>query len=163
MNRNRLSFEEWNSKICFCPTKTILAGGVTPRCIPTLTAHTASLIMNCVMARPKKSTEDKRTHRLPHVRCTAAEYAQIQARSAQAGIGTSEFVRRMVLDGTVKVTPSKSPFDFALVNELNKIGTNLNQLTRIGNSTGQMPGGLEVIWKKLDVLLDQIIEQAEVS
>ena len=114
------------------------------------------------MARPKKSTSEKRTHRLPHVRCTPSEYARIQARSSQAGITLSAFVRQMVLEGAVKVTPSvQTPLDFALVNELNRIGTNLNQLTRIANTTGQMPGGLETIWKKLDGVLDQIIEQIE--
>ncbi len=108
------------------------------------------------MARPKKTSAEKLTRRLPHVRCTESEHAAITARAAQTGLSVSEFVRRMALDGQVVV--EESQYDFHTVDQLRRIGINLNQLTKVANSTGEVSPALDTVCGKLETILDHFIE-----
>ncbi len=111
------------------------------------------------MARPQKSTTDKRSVFLPHIRCTPAEKASVAAQAAKAGVSTSEFVRSMAIDGKVVIKESKA--DFALIYELRKIGNNLNQLTHLAHSTGKFSPKLEAVYQRLNDLLDQAIQSLD--
>lgn len=108
------------------------------------------------MARPKKPDAEKLTRRLPHIRCTEAEYELVSSRAEKAGLSLSEYVRRMALDG--EVTIREEHFEFAFIHELKKIGVNINQQTRIANATGEMPPELKRLWGKLEKILDHILE-----
>ena len=48
--------------------------------------------------------------------------------------------------------------DFETVDQLRRIGVNLNQLARVANKTGYMLDGLEEALAKVDQLLDRMIE-----
>ena len=107
------------------------------------------------MARPKKSPAEKFSKQLPPVRCTEGEYATIQARAAQANVTMTEYLRQMALKGKIMVQQSKH--DFAVADQLRRIGVNINQQTRIANATGEFPPELRRLWVTLEGLLDDII------
>lgn len=108
------------------------------------------------MARPKKNNAEKLTDRLPHIRCTETEAAVIKAQAAQAGLTVSEYARRILTEGQVIVQQSR--YDFQTVNQLRRIGVNLNQIAKIANSTGEAPPALLTVCNKLDAVLDDILE-----
>ena len=108
------------------------------------------------MARPLKNDAEKFTRRLPHIRCTEGEYAALLGKAAQAGLSLSEYVRQMAMNGKIIVRQSK--VDFTLVDQLRRVGVNLNQQTRRMNLGGTVAPELRTLWEKLDKLLDQIIE-----
>ena len=110
------------------------------------------------MARPKKDISEKLTRRLPHMRCTESEYASIQARAAQTGKSMSAYVREMALKGKIVIKESKADFD--LIQELNRIGINLNQLTRKANIHDEFPEGLEDVFSSLQEVLDKLLNPA---
>ena len=89
-------------------------------------------------------------------RCTNDEFSIIQDNAGKAGLSMSEYVRSMALYG--RLTIKESTADFALINELRKIGVNINQQTRKLNTYAQLPAALPPLWDKLSTLLDRIIE-----
>jgi hypothetical protein len=105
--------------------------------------------------RPAVPEADARSKRVT-VRLEPAEAASLTARSAQAGITESEFIRRAV-NGAEVVTPS-APANFALVHELIAQGRNLNQIARAMNRREAMPPGTHDTLAKINALLDRLIE-----
>ena len=108
------------------------------------------------MARPKKPTTDKRAQWIK-ARVSPAEHAEILLRAAGASLSSSEFLRRAALSAEVVVQQGATA-DFETVDQLRRIGVNLNQLARVANKTGYMPDGLEEALAKVDQLLDRMIE-----
>ena len=108
------------------------------------------------MARPKKPTSDKREQWIK-ARVSPAEHAELLVRAAGAGLSPSEFLRRAALSGEVVVEQPREG-DFETVDQLRRIGVNLNQLARVANRTGYMPDGLEEALARVDQLLDRMIE-----
>jgi hypothetical protein len=107
------------------------------------------------MARPTKDDSKKLSTVLPPVRCTQKEKEMIVSRSKQAGMSMSEYLRHMALRGKINIRESQ--IDFEAVQQLRKIGINLNQATKKFNSTGNAPAELKTLWQKLDVLLTHFI------
>ena len=110
------------------------------------------------MARPRKQQSEKLDKHLPAVRCTGDEHAAIRAKAAQAGLSLSAFVRAAALAQEVSTASEQSVYDLGLVMELNRIGVNLNQIARVTNSTGFVPSEVAQTCKKIDAILDQILE-----
>ncbi len=110
------------------------------------------------MARPQKDTTAKQTRRLP-IRCTEAEYTSIQTRAKDLGMSVSGYVRHMAINGEVIINENNAPFDFAFVNQLQKIGVNINQQTKKLHATDRLPPELRRLWTKLETTLDHIIEK----
>jgi len=108
------------------------------------------------MARPKKPTTDRRAQWIK-ARVSPAEHAEILLRAAGASLSSSEFLRRAALSTEVVVQHAPAA-DFETVDQLRRIGVNLNQLARVANKTGYMPDGLEEALAKVDQLLDRMIE-----
>lgn len=111
------------------------------------------------MARPRKHETARQTHWLS-ARVTADEKARIAARAAQAGLGESEYVRRMALNGKIDIRRESGP-GVAVVSELRRIGNNINQQTILAHVSGEIPPELKRLWAKLETLLDRIIQQSE--
>jgi len=107
------------------------------------------------MARPKKQTSDKREQWIK-ARVSPAEHADLLLRAAGAGMSPSEFLRRAALSGEI-VVQQNAGGDFETVDQLRRIGVNLNQLARVANMTGHMPDGLEAALAEVDRLLDRMI------
>ena len=79
------------------------------------------------MARPKKAPHEKRTERPFNPRFTVAEVEYIRTQADAAGISTHEYMRRRAMGYAISPARS-SATDPALINEINRIGVNVNQL-----------------------------------
>ena len=107
------------------------------------------------MARPKKDDSEKQNTDL-RVRCTIEEKKQIQSNAITADMTLSEYVRTIALNG--KIIIKQSMVEFTYLEQLNKIGVNLNQQTKKFNATGQAPEQLTVLWNKLETLIDALLK-----
>jgi len=117
------------------------------------------------MGRPKKTGSEKREKRLPHVRCTEAEYQSAFGHAKSAGVSLSEYMRELATTGRVVANDQPSVdqmIPFELVNQLQKVGVNINQLTRVAHATGgELPKALADAGEDLQSVLDQIIEKLD--
>ena len=89
------------------------------------------------MARPPLRPEERRDDRLPNLRVTAAERALIEDKAAAAGLTLVEYCRRAIFKS--RIAPIRSTTDQALLVELNRVGTNLNQIARHFNAGRGLP------------------------
>jgi hypothetical protein len=112
------------------------------------------------MARQKEpaaSTEQKRDCFLPRTRCTAGELAAVQSRAAAAGLTESAYLRQIATTG--RVTVRQSSADAAITAQLQRIGVNLNQMTRAMHQTGgAVPPALPATLDVLETLLFKLME-----
>lgn len=108
------------------------------------------------MSRPKKVGSEKLSTTLPPIRCTITEKALIYARSKKAEMSLSEYLRQMALKGEINIRQSAT--DFEAVQQLRKIGINLNQQTKKFHQTGFMPYELKALWPKLEALLTEMMK-----
>ncbi len=101
----------------------------------------------------------KRTEKM-NFRVSAEEKKRIQSRSAKAKMNTSMYCRDLVLSKEIVVIEGLPE----LVYELNKIGTNVNQIAFVLNSNKQGNIDLKCIRHQLDEVLDKaytILESGE--
>lgn len=86
------------------------------------------------MARPQKGGDDKRAIMI-RVRFTASEKSKLLELAAQAGLTPSDFIRVRTVGGSAQI--KKATKDRAalirLTAELNKVGSNINQIARALN------------------------------
>lgn len=80
------------------------------------------------MARPKKTPDERRDLRVAF-RLTASDALAIEARAKAAGVSVSQYARDMSLNGRVAIV-ERPGLDFDTLDQLRRIGVNLNQLTR---------------------------------
>ena len=106
------------------------------------------------MARPKKSEEEKKAMRLPHVRVKSSERAHVDAQAANAGMTTSEYIYTLAMTTEVKPRPTKLNASFLV--ELNRIGVNLNQIAHARNSGRDDPAILQYAIDELVLLMQKI-------
>jgi hypothetical protein len=85
------------------------------------------------MARPKKPPAERR-HRRINVRVTDAEHADVGDAAERQGLRPAEFMRRRSLG--IRLPPSVADQEAIadLLNEFNRNGVNLNQLTHAVNA-----------------------------
>jgi hypothetical protein len=93
------------------------------------------------MARYAQAYSGERRTDALHVQLTPAERAQIEAAAHAAGSPSlSHFARDYLLRRTMRARQvsgvRRNPDATGLMYELSAIGNNLNQLTRVANSTG---------------------------
>jgi hypothetical protein len=106
------------------------------------------------MARPEKNAEDRHGHWIKF-RCTESERNLIRERAETSGKSVSDFVRTMALGGLIEIRESKA--DVALIRELNRIGTNINQITKRLNASGHLRHqSLDIMLSRLDEYLDRL-------
>lgn len=89
------------------------------------------------MARPRKSPEDRRALRVAF-RLSAPDAEALAARAQAAGMPIGVFAREMALSGRVSVSRAEGPA-FETLDQLRRIGVNLNQLTRAYHRRGVLP------------------------
>ena len=109
------------------------------------------------MPRPRKKYSEKLTAVLPPIRCTKAEKESIKEKAKAAQLSMSEYVRQKAISG--KVIKVDSELNLEMVEQLRRIGINLNQQTRRLNTTGNMPLQLSSVWDRLEIALDKLIEK----
>ena len=121
------------------------------------------------MARPRKEKEKRRTHRLPHVRCTESEGERIRKNALASNMTVSDYLRFMALNGGVlsandnQAEQASNSFDDKLIWELHRIGNNLNQLTKKFHSKGVEPHGLRPLFPVLEKLLTRVFKHINVD
>ncbi len=116
------------------------------------------------MARPRKQPHEQRSSGV-RSDLTSAEKRYVQDQSRKAGLSEAEYVRRRVLDYTVKAAGVSARFDPALVSEINRLGTQLQALGNLANQvalychTGrQLPSDWAVLPSEIKRLL-RVVEQ----
>ena len=109
-------------------------------------------LRNTKGGRPRKTEDERRDARLPASRVTAAELAHVEEQARAAGLDVSEYVRRRALGG--RIAARRAATDDRALDELNRIGVNLNQLAHAANMGRTLEG-------KLSETLDQLQRQLE--
>lgn len=122
------------------------------------------------MARPKKDKKDRRTFRLPHIRCTEAELAMITSHAKDSGMSVSEYVRFLALNSDIiSSKPANdngqhtNDFGEAMIYELHRIGNNLNQLTKRYHQDRKEPVGLQSLFPMLEKVLDHVFKRLNIE
>ncbi|WP_226562508.1 plasmid mobilization protein [Salipiger thiooxidans] len=109
------------------------------------------------MARPKKAPGDKRDLRVAF-RLSAPDAEALGARAKAAGLSVGAYARMMALRGKVQVVTRPEP-DFALLDQLRRIGVNLNQLAREQHRRGgHDPDYLRSLCEQIETMLSQAQE-----
>ena len=108
------------------------------------------------MARPRKDNDQAKGQTVTF-RLTPDELAQVDDRAKRAGMTRSAYVRRMALRGRITVRTSAKA-DFQLVAALNRIGVNLNQLTRTANQNNRLPAPPEL--RRLCKRIEELVARA---
>jgi len=107
------------------------------------------------MARPKKEPAERRSAKLPPIRLTEAEFADLHLQADRAGLSVTELVRQRATAG--KVTPKRGLADAQLLSEINRIGVNLNQIARTLNRGGDRdPHHLDHVLGRLVAVLEHV-------
>ncbi len=89
------------------------------------------VILNCIpkeFQSIKTDNSNSETAHL-HIRVTVEEKEKMINSAKEAGLNLSRYVRNCCLDSAIVVIPNMKEF----TRELNKIGVNLNQITRLVN------------------------------
>lgn len=111
------------------------------------------------MGRPIKS-ETERLALVVAFRVSEKEHAALAARAEARGVAVAEFSRQAALGRPLTVrteaAPSAAPLPFALVNELQRIGVNLNQLTRLAHIREDVQAEIAVVLAEIRAILDQV-------
>lgn len=106
--------------------------------------------------RPRKTETDRRGEQLS-VRVRPDELATIEQRAAACNLPLSDFIREQAISGTVHVRRfnTLSAIDR---HDLARIGSNLNQIARICNATGDTARArnIEVHLEELRRFLDRL-------
>ena len=106
------------------------------------------------MPRPKKSPEEKRDLRVAF-RLSAPDAEALGTRAKAAGLSVGAYARHMALRGKLEVVTRQEP-DFALLDQLRRIGVNLNQLAREHHRRGvHDPDYLHALCERIESLIDQ--------
>lgn len=88
--------------------------------------------------RPRKTDDEYRGYSIM-VSLNEFENAKLQERADSVGLGSqkmrSSFIRKLILNAKIN---SISPISKNAIIELNRIGQNLNQLTKLANSNNQI-------------------------
>lgn len=90
-----------------------------------------------------------------HIRLNEIENRKLNDLSNLSGLSKSDVFRSLLDSAVIKELPSKDFYN--AINEIHKIGVNINQLTRIANSTGNIyEQELNNNFKKLNTILEKI-------
>jgi Mobilization protein NikA len=89
------------------------------------------------MARPPKGRDDQLSETL-RCRMRPAEYLRVRQQAARARVSLSDYARTLLLTGQVTIRQVQS-LDADAIDQLRKIGINLNQAVHKLHATGEIP------------------------
>ena len=114
------------------------------------------------MARRRRDDESERRIAAIKVQLTPSERAELDRRAAMTGLQLSEFCRVVLLsDVKAPAPPARDPdLIRKLMNEIMRVGSNLNQLARIANERRDLPryAELKAVEEKIVAALERVIE-----
>ncbi|MFT8247181.1 plasmid mobilization protein [Roseomonas sp. BN140053] len=104
--------------------------------------------------RPR--TDGQRRNGLLRVRVTPAEASEIEARASAAGLSLSEFLRQSARAVRLPAV-RKAAFDPVALHHLALLGSNVNQIARVLNTTGDTSRaeGLDELAADIRAFLDR--------
>lgn len=108
------------------------------------------------MARPPLPPAERRDDRLPNLRVTAADRAEVERRADAAGLTLVEYCRQAIFNA--KVTPQHSATDHALLVALNRVGNNLNQIAHTVHCGRNLPPDFPLLVAELRSLIEQVAD-----
>lgn len=112
------------------------------------------------VAQPR---DPERRSQVIATRVSPLEQQAILTAAIAAQMSLSDFVRHAALGQSAHpppraATPLFRPTYVPLVREINAIGINLNQLTRVANASGFIPAGLEAVLDAINAALDRMMD-----
>ena len=108
------------------------------------------------MARPKKSKEERLTKRL-EIRLSASDYANLAHASEDSGMTVTDYARQQILNGRVVIKQTRK-LDHDVYDQLRRLGTNLNQLTKTSNYKGRISPEILQLCSRIEHFLTQNID-----
>jgi predicted transcriptional regulator len=115
------------------------------------------------MARRKKPPEERRDNQLK-IRLTDPERADVDDAAARQGLRATEFLRRLALGRRQPPSAVDQQAIADLLNEFNRNGNNLNQLTRAVNAGRLAPlDELRTVLDRHNALMDRLAPLLEVA
>lgn len=114
------------------------------------------------MARPK-TPKDARKARVISFRVTDSEFARLAQRAAATNMRLNDFVRKIALlkSDTLKVK-TYMRYDPMLINQLNRMGNNLNQLVKREHITGKRSSKIEALCEQIEAVIDEAIQAEDI-
>lgn len=110
------------------------------------------------MARPPKGRDDQRSETL-RFRMRPAEYLRVRQTPEKAQLSLSDYARRMLLTGQVTIRQVHS-MDPEIVDQIRRIGINLNQAVHKLHATGKIPPELASAAAAVEEYILGIIDDA---
>lgn len=101
---------------------------------------------------------ERRRNRQINIRLTEIEYLSVYRNAEKSGLIISQYIRKCILEKEIKVISGIKELNW----ELNRIGNNLNQLTRkvnegkivqLGDDISQINENLNAVFKKISQIL----------
>lgn len=94
---------------------------------------------------------ESRTHRIT-IRLTDKEWNELNSKVAKTNMKLSAYCRSVISGAEIKETP---PADFPyLIREVRRVGTNVNQLAKIANTTGENVSELNQLYSEVRDVID---------
>ena len=111
-----------------------------------------------------------RTHRIPHIRCTANERKTIITHAENAGQSLSSYIRAVALQTPPVIAKSpasrrkrRSKAELDALDELTRqvkaVGVNLNQIARVANEQSIIAPSLPATCQQIDVVLAKLLDE----
>ena len=91
------------------------------------------------------------------VRLTEKEMEKLMRQVNKTGLTRENYIRALIDNSPLRERPPMEFFN--ILEELRRIGTNMNQFARLANSTGIVDG--KEYWKKVKELADAISDMKE--
>jgi hypothetical protein len=108
------------------------------------------------MARPQKQATDKRP-RVVSFRMTEEEHARLEAKAREAGQPIGEYARQAAEGGRIVARVSR--VDFALTDQIRRLGVNLNQIAKHVNAGRSPPVYLERLCARVEAMLERLFDE----
>jgi AMMECR1 domain-containing protein len=112
------------------------------------------------MARPRRKDNEQSTASV-RAGLTDAEKVYLQDQAAKAGLSEAEYTRRRILGYAVPSASSRQRTDPVLINELNRIGVNVNQLSRAVHTDREFVKYWHDIGEELKRVLAKVLQTGE--
>lgn len=112
------------------------------------------------MARPRLPENSQKRTKQVIFRLTEAEYHQLSVMAARAGFSVNTFARYVALARAKRIiVKTHARSDPALIKRLERIGHNLNQLTRYSHCSGQVPSQIHELCAHIHDIVHRDIEE----
>lgn len=110
------------------------------------------------MARPTKDAADKRTRTI-QVRVSPTEEAKFLSRAVESGQEPAVYARTILCGDPIpgRELGARGPSSYELVDQLMRIGTELQRLRSITERTGVAPESVSALCERLETVLDKVL------